>query len=291
MEFTAKPITSTSSIHGEGALWDARTQKLLWVDIDGRRVKRHDPVTGKNEEWDTKSPCGTVVKRAKGADQVAVALGDGIAILDLTNGAIEYLVKVDLGKERFNDGKCDRAGRFWAGSMQAKETAKLWRLDADHSLHEMLAGVTISNGIVWTRDKKIMYYIDSATGMVEAFDYDNASGAISNRRCVVDVRPMKIGGPDGMAIDENDLVWVALWGGSRVCCFDPKTGALLHTVHCPGSLNTSSCAFGGKNLDELFVTTSTQGMSPEKKAQFTNSGQLFHVKLPFRGVVADEYAG
>jgi sugar lactone lactonase YvrE len=290
MEFTATAVTTTGAIHGEGALWDGRAGKLLWVDIDGQKVKRYDPVTGKNEEWNTGSPCGTVVRRAKGTEEVAVALGDGIAAVDLLSGKVTYLVKVDLGKERFNDGKCDKAGRFWAGTMQARGTAKLFRLDADHSLHTMVTGVSTSNGLVWTRDKKTMYYIDTPTGMVEAFDYDNATGAIANRRPAVKV-DRSLGHPDGMAIDAEDRVWVAMWGGSKVCCFDPKTGELLHVVHCPGSLNTSSCAFGGEGLRELFVTTSTQGMSPEKRAAYPNSGQLFRVKLPIEGVAADEFAG
>jgi sugar lactone lactonase YvrE len=294
MDFTATPISGTSSIHGEGALWDVRSQTLFWVDIDGCRVKRYNPATGHAYEWDTKSPCGTVVRRAKGRDEVVAALGDGIAALDLETRKITYLAKVDLPQSRFNDGKCDPAGRLWAGTMfraGVEGTAVLYRLDADHALRTMVTGLSISNGIVWTRDRKTMYYTDTPTAYVDAFDYDDATGAVTNRRAAFRVDPATLGRPDGIAIDADDRLWIAMWGGSRVCCMDPKTGAVMHTVRCPGSLNTSSCAFGGPELDELFVTTSTQGMSPEQRAAYPHSGQLFRVKLPVRGVPSYEFAG
>jgi sugar lactone lactonase YvrE len=292
MEITAQPITTTSSLHGEGALWDEQIQRLLWVDIDGCKVNLFNPATGENPSVATGSPIGTVVP-TRSPSKVAAALKDGFATVDLKSGAVEYLVRMDLGGPRFNDGKADPAGRFWAGTMARGGAAILYRLDADRSLHTMLTGVSISNGIVWSRDHKTMYYIDTATGMVEAFDYDNATGAITNRRCTVKV-PSELGHPDGMAIDSLDRLWVAMWGGARVCCFDPKSAQLLHTVHTPKAKHSSACSLGGPNLDTLFITTSCQGIKPEESAPGgtqENSGRLFFARIPATGLPVFRYAG
>ena len=294
MEFTAQPVATTSSIHGEGALWDEQIQRLLWVDIDGCLVNVFDPATSQNKSVPTGSPIGTVVP-TRSPTRVAAALKNGFAVVDLNSAAVEYLVPMDLGPAggRFNDGKADPAGRFWAGTMARGGAGVLYRLDTDRSLHKMLTGVSTSNGIVWARDRKVMYYIDTATSMVEAFDYDNASGAITNRRCIVKVPP-ELGHPDGMTIDSQDRLWVAMWGGSRVCCFDPATAQLVHTVHTPKAKHSSSCSLGGPHLDTLFVTTSCQGIKPEESAPGgtqENSGRLFSIKIPATGQPVFRYTG
>ena len=290
MEFTASVIESTSSKHGEGALWDVRTNRLLWVDIDGCRVNRFDPKTGKNESVEVASAVGTVVRRKQGNDEVIAAIKTGCAAVDMGTGKATMLTPMDLGGVRFNDGKCDPAGRFWVGTMAPRGTAVLYRVDADLSVRPMVPGVSTSNGIVWSKDCRTMYYIDTPTGMVEAFDYDNASGAIANRRCAVKVAA-ELGHPDGMTIDDQDRLWVAMWGGARVCCFDPKTAALLHTVHTPGARHSSACALGGEGMAELFITTSTQGIKPEDRAGQPNAGKLFRCNVPAKGLAAYEFAG
>ncbi len=295
MEIEALPVDSTSSQHGEGALWDVRTQRLLWVDIDGCKVNVFDPVTGLNTSVSTGTACGTVVPTRR-PEVVAVALKDGFATVNQQNGAIEYLQRMNLGDARFNDGKADPAGRFWAGTMvarTARETGMLYRLDADRSLHEMLGGVSTSNGIVWSSDRKIMYYIDTPTARVDAFDYDDATGNITHRRAALKIAP-DLGHPDGMTIDSQDRLWIAMWGGGRVCCFDPASEQLLYTVYTTGSRHSSACALGGPNLDELFITTSRQGIKPEEYAPGgtePHAGKVFRVKVPAKGLPAFEYAG
>ena len=188
---------------------------------------------------------------------------------------------------RFNDGKCDPAGRFWVGTFdleQKPHAGTLYRLDPDGSLHVMLRGITNSNGIAWSLDKKLMYYIDTPTLTVQAFDYDHATGAIANPRVIIRI-PEGAGFPDGMTIDAEGKLWVALWGGGAVHRYHPATGALLQAVAVPAPY-TSSCAFGGPDLKTLYITTARGGLSPEQLEEFPESGNVFAVEPGVAGVPA-----
>jgi sugar lactone lactonase YvrE len=170
-----------------------------------------------------------------------------------------------------------------------KNAAKLYRIDHDRSIHEMLENVTISNGIVWTADKKTMYYNDTPNGTVDAFDYNDKTGEISNRRVAIRI-PRGGGGPDGMTIDADGNLWVALWGSGTVGKFDPRTGEQLQKVIVPAQ-NVSSCAFGGKDLDILYITTARAWVSDQKLKEFPLSGGLFSVKPGVKGVKAEFFTG
>jgi len=289
----AEVIPIFKARHGEGPLWHAPENVLYWVDIDGGLVCIFDPAAGTNRTVKTNEPCGTVVPHRSGG--VVVALESSFAHVDLGSGAVRKLAHVEnpAPKKRFNDGKCDPAGRFWAGTMAYDFTtgaATLYRLDPDLSVCPMIRNVTISNGIVWTRDARTMYYIDTPTREVVAYDYDNATGDITNRRTVIRV-PESMGHPDGMCIDSQDCVWIALWDGACACRWDPKTGRLLDRVEVEGVKQTSACALGGKNLDELYITTSTQGFTAEHHRDQPNAGFLFRCKVDVPGVVSHEFAG
>jgi sugar lactone lactonase YvrE len=289
----AEPIRAYKSKHGEGPFWYAPGNVLYWVDIDAGRVCIYAPTTDVNRTIDVHEPCGTVVPRRSGG--VMVALESSFAHVDLATGAVRNVAKVENPppKKRFNDGKCDPAGRFWAGTMaydQTKGAASLYRLDPDLSVRSMVRDVTISNGIVWTRDARTMYYIDTPTHEVWAYDYDDQTGEIRNRRTVIRV-PKEMGHPDGMCIDSQDCVWIALWDGARACRWDPRSGRLLDTVEVEGAKQTSACALGGENLDELYITTSTQGFTPEKHREQPNAGYLFRCKVDVPGVIGSEFAG
>ena len=203
---------------GEGAFWNHETQQLFWVDIIKKRVHIYDPEAGTDRHFETPSPVGTVVPSSQGL--AVIALEDGIYMLDTSTGAIESIsdIEKDIPENRFNDGKCDPLGNFWVGSMHYPQTepkASLYRVGPDGSARRMIDSVTISNGIVWTQDSKTMYYIDTPTAVIKAYDFDPNTAEISNERVAVRVSPDD-GYPDGMAIDSNDQLWVGLWNGNAV---------------------------------------------------------------------------
>lgn len=271
---------------GEGAIWHPVEQKLYWVDIEGKQLHIYDPASDENQAISTGEKVGTVVPVQGGG--VLLALQDGIHKMDVRSGETTFVVNAEKDPGiRYNDGKCDPAGRFWVGTIAGTGEAALYRIDRDGSIHRMLDDVTVSNGIVWSADKKTMYYVDTPTGKVMAFDYDHATGDISRPRVAVDV-PAGMGFPDGMTIDEEGKLWVAHWGGSCVARWDPETGELLQKIEVPGP-NTTSCAFGGENLDVLYITTARQGLSEDQLKAFPLSGGVFAVKPGVRGVPADFY--
>lgn len=287
----AKLLLDAKVVLAEGSLWQPKEQKLYWVNIVGKTFHIYDPKTDTDTKYPVGSLVGTVVPTANG--NAVVALQNGISELNTHTGELTMLADpIKNPGIRFNDGKCDPAGRFWVGTMALdaqKGAATLYRMDKDHSVHTMLKNVTISNGIVWTSDKKTMYYVDTPTGTVQAFDYNNKTGEISNGRVAVRI-PSSMGSPDGMTIDANDNLWVALWGGGAIAEFNPRTGKLLKKVEVPAP-HTSSCAFGGKNLETLYITTARQGMNKEQLKQYPLSGGLFVVKPGAKGVPADFYKG
>ena len=279
---------------GEGAIWNAALQRLHWVDIEAQRVFTYDPVTGENRGCDIGQMVGTVVPRAAGG--LMLALHRGFAALDPASGQVRLLPpppELDPALVRFNDGKCDPAGRFWAGTIALakgpKPLGRLYRLDADGTVRVMLRNVGNSNGIVWSRDRRTLYYIDTPLRRVDAFDYDDASGAITNRRTVIAIPP-DLGRPDGSTLDAEGMLWIAMWEGWGVTRWDPQTGALLQTVRLPVA-RVTSCAFGGPGLDTLYVTSARQGLTAEQLGAQPLAGGLFRMRPGVSGLRAPAYAG
>lgn len=272
---------------GEGAIWHPTENKLYWVDIEGEQLHVYDPGTKQNKSYPVGSRIGTVVPISSGG--VLVALQNGIHKMDLKTGKLEFLVNpLPDSAMRFNDGKCDPTGRFWVGSLamdSRKKSSSLYRMDTDKTVHTMLNDVTISNGIVWTADRKTMYYNDTPTLTVQAFDFDNSTGKISNRRVVITI-PSGMGAPDGMTIDAEDKLWIALWGGYAVARFDPDSGQLLQKINVPAP-HVTSCAFGGKNYEILYITTARAWVKPGTLTEFPLSGSLFAAKPGVKGVPAN----
>ena len=194
-------------------------------------------------------------------------------------------MKEELIGCRLNDGKCDPSGRLWVGSMnwqQEKGKAQLFNITKDGVVSTKIDSVTISNGIVWTKNKKTMYYIDTPTSQIKAYDYNNASGDISNERVVVEI-PEELGFPDGMTIDAEDMVWAGMWNGNAVIRFNPKTGEILQKIEIPAH-NVTSCAFGGENLETLYVTTAKIDMTNEELEKYPLAGSVFKVNPGVKGV-------
>ena len=288
---TPELVVEKRTLVGEGSLWDPQEKVLYWIDILSHELYIWDPATRTNRTIPTAQAIGTVVKRARGG--LVVALHNGFAYLDLDTEKITPITDPErtVPANRFNDGKCDPAGRFWAGTMAFDcdvDAGALYCLDTDGTVTERLRPVTISNGIVWTADTQTMYYICTRANTVRAFDYDVDSGAIDNERVVITNQGE--GGFDGMSIDAEDKLWVAVYGGWAVRRYDPTTGGLMRELRLPFECVTS-CAFGGEGLDELYVTSAVQGFDAAKLDEQPLAGCLVKVDPGVQGVAAFSYAG
>ncbi len=285
---TAMVVLDIRAELGEGAIWNQRENRLWWVDIEQGILHIFNPDDGTDKEYSLGRRIGTVVPTESGI--ALVALEDGLNFFDPETGELTFIAdpEADLPAMRYNDGKCDPAGRLWVGSMGMefpnRFKASLYRLDNDLTVNKMLDSITVSNGICWSRDKTKMYYIDTPTMKVRVFDYDDRTGDISNGCTAVEI-PEGMGGPDGMTIDSEGDLWVCLWGGACVGCFDPETGELLHKINVPAK-NVTSCAFGGKDLGTLYITSASISMSPEDSVKYPLAGRLFAVKPDVKGVPA-----
>jgi len=281
----AKLLYKAEAQLGEGAFWDSATSRFFWIDIEGKQLHIYTPLTNDNSSFPTPSRIGTVVPQSD--TTAVVALEDGIYIMNTSNGDLTLLSDVEqtMTTNRFNDGKCDPNGNLWVGSMHLEQSApeaSVYKVTPTSEATKMIENVTISNGIVWTKDGSIMYYIDTPTGQIRAYDYDKASATISNMRVAVTVST-DLGFPDGMTIDENDHLWVGLWNGNAVAQFNPISGELISKIEVPAH-NVTACAFGGPNLDKLYITTASVDMSPEEQERFPDAGSLFVATPGVRGV-------
>ncbi|MDD6209008.1 MAG: SMP-30/gluconolactonase/LRE family protein [Bacteroidales bacterium] len=277
---TARLLHKETALCGEGAIWHPNRKTLFWVDIDGKRLFEWNPSTGKNKEWNFDRMVSTVVPESKSS--VVIALSDEIIRFNVETGKTDHIAAIETNHNaiRCNDGKCDPSGKLWIGTMTLKGiegAGALFRLDGETPAR-MVSDVTISNGIVWTKDKKTMYYIDTPTQEIVAYDFDPKSGNISNRQVVITV-PKNIGSPDGMTIDKDDMLWVAHWGGGGIYKWNPKTGKLIEKIGVPAP-NVTSCAFGGDKLDTLFITTARGGLNEEQFGKYPLSGSLFYYIVP-----------
>lgn len=277
---------------GEGALWDERESVLYWVDIVQNKVQRFDPRNRSNLSYDVGESVGTVVLSQD--QRLLLGLRNGIGTLDPTTGRVTHLVDVERDKPhtRLNDGKCDPRGRFWVGSICEREPefdGGLYCLDASLALTTKLTGIQCSNGLVWSRDQRTFYYIDTPTHEIWGYQFDPDSGAIREKRIVATI-PNALGSPDGMTIDSDDHLWVALFGGHRVLRIDPVKRQIELQIPVPAS-NVTSVAFGGRDLDELYITTARIGLSAEQREAEPLSGSLFRVQVPYRGVPANRFGG
>lgn len=277
--------------HGEGPAWDDRDGSLLWVDIPGRSVHRHHPRDGTDVVVTLDHQVSAAVPRARGG--LLLAVEDGLAYLG-DGEALDLFapVEADDPSVRFNDAKCDPAGRFWAGTMAFEATegaGRLYRLQPDGSVEQVLDRLTVSNGMAWTSDRRTMYFIDSPTAGIDAFDYDLDTGTIRNRRQAIDLAESRPAVPDGMTIDAEDCVWVAMFGAGQVRRYIPD-GRLDRVVPLPLS-NPTSCVFGGADLAELYITTSTWHLSDEERAGQPLAGAVFCCRPGVAGTPTEHFRG
>jgi sugar lactone lactonase YvrE len=276
---------------GEGPVWDPDAACLYFVDIERGVVHRYDPATGGSRSFQAGAMVGAVA--LTGAGDLDLAVRDGFARLDPRSGGVRALAAVDADRPdlRMNDGKCDPAGRFWAGTMAIDErpgAGALYRLDPDGRVHLMLTDVSISNGLDWSDDGRLMYYVDTPTRSIDVFDFDTATGAIANRRSLARV-PHGAGWPDGLTLDADGGIWVALWGGGAVRRYT-QDGTLDLVVNVPVTYPTS-CAFGGPDLGDLYVTTAATALTPEERRHEPLAGGLFRSRPGVHGRRAHRFKG
>ena len=281
-----------NALVGEGPIWDSDKRVLWWIDVLSSELYAFDPANGSNRTWNTGRHVGTVVPWTE--THVLLALRDGIGSLELETGRITVHndPESNLPGNRFNDGKCDPAGRLWAGTMaydNPTDQGSLYRIDTDFNVTKILGGIGISNGIVWSADQSTMYYIDSMSYKVRTWNFDPESGGISGEQTLLEVEP-DFGLPDGMTIDEEGHLWVAFYGGSQVCRVHAQSGAILDTIDLPAR-NITACAFGDDDLGTLYITSAAQQMSNDELAAAPMSGNLFSCRPGIKGMPAVRFGG
>nr|XP_022318409.1 regucalcin-like isoform X1 [Crassostrea virginica]XP_022318410.1 regucalcin-like isoform X1 [Crassostrea virginica]XP_022318411.1 regucalcin-like isoform X1 [Crassostrea virginica] len=294
-------LKNAAKLHGEGPHWDDVTNTLLYVDHYGKAIHRYNPETNADDKIVLDSTVGFAVPASKGG--LIAGVGQCLVHVDWETKKVTKLHQVDQGLETsFNDGKCDPQGRVWAGTWgppkpnitDMKKIGSLYCLDQDGSLRKAEQGIGISNGLAWSSDGKSMYYIDSAPRQMYKYDFDPSTGKIENRSVVIDNSGKSVsefGYPDGMTFDTKGNIWVAHFLSKKVMCHDPKTGEVLQSIEFPAKRITS-CCFGGKNLDELYVTSTDYEVPEEEMKEYPLSGSLFRVKgLGVKGYSANTYEG
>jgi sugar lactone lactonase YvrE len=274
---------------GEGPRWDGASDTLLWVDISGKGVHRYDPVSGEDTVREVADVVSLVLPRRRGG--VVVGLPDGLHFLNGEQSMGLVAIEPERSDTRTNDGACDAAGRLWVGTMALDErspVAALYRVDPDYSVTTVLTGTTISNGLGWSPSGRSFYFIDSPTRRVDVFDCDLATGTLENRRplAVVEVEGAV---PDGLTVDAEGCVWVALHGGWGLNRYS-SDGKLLAEVRLPVA-RVTSCCFGGPGLRDLYVTTRRDGLSEAEVARQPLAGALLRLDVGVAGLPTDTFAG
>lgn len=280
---------------GEGPAWDESRELLIWVDITNRRVHQWNPATGRDEVIAVDRFVGAAVPWKRG--HIALAVADGFGDLDSTTGSFAMLGPLTPTDKpsRMNDAKCDGAGRYWGGTIAldlSPGAGKLYRLDLEGSVDVMLDGLHISNGLGWSPDNRVMYLIDSFAYTLYAFDFDLESGSIADRRPLIEV-PEADGVMDGMTVDGEGCLWVAIFGGSEVRRYKPD-GELIDRIAMPVT-HPTSCVFGGLDLADLYITSARQDVNgPMDEAQLTKqplAGSVFHLRPGVIGLPTNPFRG
>lgn len=285
-------VLPVQHILGEGPVWSEEEQALYWVDIVGQNYSHFEPSSGAYETIHVGTSIGVLAQRTSGG--LVMATRQGFVFWTNPNKTLVPLAhpEADRPQMRFNDGAVDCRGRFWAGTMSEADDRQaegvLYRLDPDGSVHRMLTGLGIPNGIGWSPDDSVMYFTDTAEQTIYAFDFEASSGEIANRRVLVSLRDASLW-PDGLAVDCQGYLWSACWDGAKIVRYAP-TGAIERVIEVP-VLRPTSCTFGGRDLDELYITSASVGLTPEQRARFPLSGDLFRLKTGIRGLGQYLFAG
>ncbi len=279
-------IYNAKAALGESPAWDAKTQTLYWVDILEKRVYTNGRPLLQLDDY-----VGCVAPRKDGGLILTQRFGFWTMNPDSDRLVTLASPKGEPSNNRFNDGKCDPRGRFIAGTMDHNEqeaSGSLYSLSPDGRIKKLLKEIRIANGLAWSPDYKVMYFIDTPTRDVKAFDYDIETGQIANPRVFIHFVDT-FGWPDGMTTDMDGNLWIAMWGGGRVTQWSPK-GLLLEQFGLP-ALNVTSCVFGGADMNELYITSARSGLEPAKLRKYPQSGGVFRIKMNITGMPTFAFGG
>ncbi len=283
-------VVAVRNILGEGVLWNARTARLWWTDIQARRLFRYDPITRALDKIATPERLASFAFVA-GSERMIAAFESGLALYDPTNGAVEWLYRLEQGAVaiRFNDGRTDRQGRFWAGTMVeddgSEPLGRLHCLGRNGHVIRQPDPVFIANALCASPDGRQLYFADSTQRTIFAYDLDTSSGALSGRRVFAQTPPGAF--PDGAVVDRDGFIWNAHWGASRVVRYAPD-GSIDTVVDIPAS-QASCLAFGGPGLDLLFVTSARDGLNSDTLLRQPSAGNLFVYKTDAVGLSDAEF--
>ena len=276
---------------GESPVWVPEEKAIYFTDIPGKTMNRFVPETGEHTSWEMPEELCSFAFREKGG--FIAALRSGFAFLDLDTGAVDYIAKPENKKpdNRLNDGRCDRQGRFWAGSMNEPRShfdGVLYRIESDQTCRPMADNVMVSNGLAWSPDSETMYWSDSRNSKVFAFDFDPITGDVENRRLFFETT-LEQGRPDGATVDAEGFYWSACFMGGRVLRIAPD-GTLDREILMPVRDITMVC-FGGDDLDTLYITTSYEALSESEREATPLAGAIFVADPGVRGLLEPRYTG
>ena len=287
--YSPKNILQARARLGEGPCWHQEEQLLYWVDIYNHRVHQFNPVTGAHQIFDVGEVVGCIAPA--GTNRLIMAQRRRLAFLDTSNGNVTPIITIDDNQPdtRFNDGKCDAAGRFWFGSMSTSgPKGRLYRYDPNGSLHVILTGLTISNGLGWSPDENTFYLTDSFLKTIYAFDFYSESGSIINRRLFINLTAESFS-PDGFTLDLEGCIWSAMWDGWCIIRFDPA-GKEMMRVMMP-VVRPTCCTFGSADLMTLYITTASVGLSEAEIENSFYSGDLFRLSTSTSGLPTHHFKG
>jgi L-arabinonolactonase len=295
-------LVKCDDIAGETPLWSVKEKAIYWIDVVSPRIHRFDPATGDFKTISLHETIGSIGLRARGG--LVAAMRRGFYFVDFEKDKVDHIFDPEptLPDNTLNDGRCDRQGRFWAGSgwygtddvaseatrLPTEPTAALYRLDPDLSVHKIIGGLTETNTVAWSPDNRIMYVGDSGPGIIRAYDYDAKKGTISNERLFAKTKQGDVF-VDGSAIDAEGYLWSAVWNGWCIRRYAPD-GTIERTIELPVQRPTS-CCFGGPNMSTLYITSATWTLSEEDIARQPLAGSLFAVETGIKGMPEASFNG
>ncbi len=292
-------VVKEFALVGESPSWDEQAQVLYWVDILTARIFIFNPANNQQRTIDLKTrgicqTVGCVAPREKGG--LILGMDRKFAVLDLESEAVTVLgeVETDLPYNRFNDGKCDPAGRFLAGTMDTRASRKavgsLYCLHPDHTITTLIeGGLLISNGLAWSPDYRTFYFADSGSRDVTAYDYDLEHGTIANPQVCFTI-PEDGSVCDGMTTSSDGNIWLAQWDGACVTRWDPSNGKCIEKIDIP-ALRPASCVFGGPQRSDLYISSAAEDLTEAQRQQYPDSGSLFRLHTEVIGLPSFTFAG